>query len=170
MLPDRRGTGPAPSVGGVTPPPERPPRPRPRHVALVAVGGTLGTAARSAVVSAPAAHAGGWPWGTVTVNLLGAFALGLLLGRLARPGADDGRRRDARLLVGTGFLGGFTTYSALALDTVTLAGAGGTAAAVAYACSSLALGVGAAAAGMLAGARTARGSTRAHPGHPGDRS
>jgi CrcB protein len=61
----------------------------------------------------------------VLVNVAGAFALGLLLAALARRGPDRGRRRMLRLLLGTGLLGGFTTYSTLAVDTAGLLGAGG---------------------------------------------
>ncbi|WNB85824.1 CrcB family protein [Cellulomonas sp. ATA003] len=143
--------------------PERPLHTRPRAIALVAVGGALGTAVRVGV----AAPAGGWdgaPWATWAVNVSGAFVLGVLLERLVRSGPDDGRRRDVRLLAGTGFLGGYTTYSTLALDTVTLVGTNagvgaGTAAlgtALLYAGSSLVLGVVAAAAGLAVGRRTAR--------------
>lgn len=143
--------------------PERPLHHRPRAVALVAVGGALGTAARVGVggaVGLAGGAAGDWPWGTWTVNLSGAFLLGLLLERLARSGPDDGRRRDVRLLAGTGFLGGYTTYSALALDTVNLAGAGDVTAALAYAASSLALGVAAAGAGIALGRRPRGGAPR----------
>jgi CrcB protein len=59
---------------------------------------------------------GGWPLATLMVNLAGALALGALLETLARRGADVGPRRLVRLTVGTGFLGAFTTYSALAVD------------------------------------------------------
>ena len=51
------------------------------------------------------------------INLGGAFLLGLLLESLLRAGAENPRRRTLRLLLGTGFLGGFSTYSALATDT-----------------------------------------------------
>lgn len=54
------------------------------------------------------------------INVLGAFLLGLLLEGLARLGADAGARRIARLALGTGFLGAFTTYSTFALGTVAL--------------------------------------------------
>ena len=57
---------------------------------------------------------------TIAVNLLGAFLLGLLLAGLARRGPDTGRRLTLRLLLGTGVLGGFTTYSTFSLDTVAL--------------------------------------------------
>ena len=93
------------------------------YLGLAFVGGTLGTAAREAVsLSLPSL--GDVPWAILTVNVLGAFALGLLLDSLARSGPDDGWRRRTRILVGTGFMGGFTTYSALAADTAGLLGAG----------------------------------------------
>src|SRR5699024_11239433 len=57
------------------------------------------------------------PVGTFLANISGAFLLGLLVESLSRRGADHGRRRDLRLLLGTGLLGGYTTYSALANDT-----------------------------------------------------
>ncbi len=93
------------------------------YLGLAFVGGTAGTAAREAVsLGMPAV--GGVPWAILTVNILGAFLLGLLLDSLARSGPDEGWRRRARILVGTGFMGGFTTYSALAADTAGLLGAG----------------------------------------------
>lgn len=93
---------------GPTPPPVL-------SVALVALGGTLGTAAR-ALIAAVVPHAAGIPVGILAINLAGAYLLGLLLGVLHRLGPDVGRRRAVRLLCGTGVLGGFTTYSALATD------------------------------------------------------
>lgn len=80
---------------------------------LVAVGGALGSLARWAVsefliVGEPA----GWPVATLCVNLLGAFLLGLLFAAIPAGGTAEATR--ARLLLGTGVLGGFTTYSLLA--------------------------------------------------------
>lgn len=118
-------------------------------VALVLVGGTLGTAAREAV-SLVLPPVDGVPLGTLVVNLLGAFLLGVLLDSLARRGPDLGARRAGRLLLGTGALGGFTTYSALAVDTATLLGDGRTAAAAAYALGTLLVGALATGAGVLA--------------------
>lgn len=143
---------------------------RPRAVAVVALGGAAGTALRAAA-GALGGPEGGWPWATWVVNVVGAFGLGLLLEHLARTGPDDGRRRDVRLGLGTGLLGGFTTYSTLALDTVALA-SGAPLTSVLYAGSTLVLGTVAAAAGMAVGARVRRppGAERAgrhaHPsGH-----
>ena len=97
-----------------------PAAPRPVHLSwqylgLVAAGGTVGTALRALVTIAipPLGH---FPVATFGINILGAFLLGALLEALARRGPDEGRRRVVRLLVGTGVLGGFTTYSALAVD------------------------------------------------------
>ncbi|NJC04619.1 CrcB protein [Sphingomonas kaistensis] len=56
------------------------------------------------------------PWGTLAVNLIGCLAMGLLAGVLGRSGGAE----QARLLLGVGLLGGFTTMSAFALDTVLL--------------------------------------------------
>jgi len=54
-------------------------------------------------------------WSTFTVNMVGAFLLGGIAEALSqRP--DDERHRHVRLLLGTGFCGGLTTYSAFALD------------------------------------------------------
>ena len=123
---------------------------RGRVVDLLAVwvGGALGTGARTAITSAtpPAAI----PVATFSINLLGAFALGLLLESLTRSGPRP-RARLIRRLAGTGFLGGFTTYSALALDAVALRQSGSNGLAVAYAVGSLLLGTAAAGLGVLVG-------------------
>lgn len=95
----------------------RPVLPRAGLAGLVFVGGCAGTAARYAFAELAPTRAGAWPLGTFTANLVGAFVLGALLEALARAGTDTGWRRRARLLVGTGFCGGLTTYSTLAVET-----------------------------------------------------
>lgn len=85
-------------------------------IALVFVGGAIGTGLREAV-SLAIPVGGGVPVAIFCINVSGAFALGLLLETLLRRGPDEGVRRGIRLFVGTGVLGGFTTYSALANDT-----------------------------------------------------
>lgn len=92
---------------------------RASSLALVFIGGVFGVATREAltlVISAVTEI----PWAVFGINLSGAFLLGILLDTLARRGPDHGRRRSLRLLVGTGFIGGYTTYSALATDTALL--------------------------------------------------
>lgn len=82
-------------------------------MALVALGGALGSLGRWAVGVALPPDAGAPSWSTVLVNVTGAAALGTLLVWLAarRPGS-----RRAQPLLGTGFLGGWTTFSAAVLD------------------------------------------------------
>jgi CrcB protein len=96
------------------------------------------------------------PVGTLVVNVTGSFVLGALLVALAARGDDTGGRRRARLLLGTGFLGGYTTYSALAVETETLVRDGHAALAAAYATGSVVLGLVAALAGAVAGRAAAR--------------
>jgi CrcB protein len=86
-------------------------------IGLVGVGGALGAAARYAVGTHWLPAGSGFPRGTFIVNLAGALILGALLESLASMGPDTGRRLRVRLLVGTGFCGGLTTYSTLALET-----------------------------------------------------
>ncbi len=134
--------------GGHDAPASRPVHLRASSLGLVLLGGVLGTAGREAVglVVPPA---GGVPWATLTVNLLGAFLLGLLLDSLARGGPDVGARRHLRLLLGTGLLGGFTTYSALAVDTAALLEAGRAGTATGYALGTVLVGLATTTAGVL---------------------
>lgn len=124
----------------------------PRLVVVVAVGGAIGTLARYGLSHA-VPDRGGVPVATLLENLVGAFLLGLLLEALARSGPDTGRRRVARLGLGTGVLGGFTTYSTFALEVVDRLADGRGGLAVAYAVGSVVLGVVACTGGVLVGAR-----------------
>jgi len=129
-------------VGGGTPVHRRP------LVLLgVLVAGAAGTGLRLAAAAALPHPPEGWPLGTLLVNLVGSACLGALLAGLLRRGPDDGPRRVARVVVGAGLLGGFTTTSALALETATLLGRGQTATALGYALVSLVGGLALAAAG-----------------------
>lgn len=129
-----------------------------RFVVLVAAGGALGTAARYGVDVVLPHRTGQWPWSTLVVNILGAFVLGLLLELLLRHGPDTGARRMVRLGIGTGFCGAFTTYSALATDTVLQLDQG-------YAVTGLLYAVGSVGLGLLA---TVAGLELAARGHPRD--
>lgn len=84
----------------------------------VAGGGALGSLARFATALAVSAWVGtGFPWGTFTANVLGCFTMGLLAAILA--GHSDSALLRAFLL--TGFLGGYTTFSSFAIETLELA-------------------------------------------------
>ncbi|WP_144406476.1 fluoride efflux transporter FluC [Arthrobacter sp. SPG23] len=137
----------------------RPVHLHPGFVLVVIAGGVFGALARyglSTVLPAP----DGWPLPTLIINLTGALLLGVLLEALVRRGPDAGRRRMVRLLAGTGFMGAFTTYSTLALETNTLIGAGRIADAVIYVAVTLIGGAIATVAGIRAAvvfhSRTAR--------------
>ena len=104
-------------------------------VLLVALGGAVGAPLRFAVAS--------WlddevPWGTLAVNVAGSFVLGLLVSV-----SVDG---PGYALLGVGFCGGLTTYSAFAVQTVRLSWRG-----AAYAVGTVVLSVGAAALGYALG-------------------
>lgn len=110
------------------------PRPihlRPGALLLVFAGGTLGTAGREGL-SLAFPPLDGIPYAIFGINIAGALLLGLLLESLARRGPDHGGRQRLRLLLGTGVMGGFTTYSALASDTAHLVGGGSVGAGLAY--------------------------------------
>lgn len=111
----------------------------------VALGGALGASARYLTGLAALRLLGaGFPWGTVIVNIVGSFAMGLLVVTLAQLGAT----RFAPLLM-TGLLGGFTTFSAFSLDAVTLFERGDAFEAVLYIVASVLLSLAALCAGLL---------------------
>jgi CrcB protein len=83
----------------------------------VGIGGALGSLVRYGAYRLWPAAPGGWPVPTFTVNLLGSFAIGLLYMYVAARGASAD---NARLFWMTGVLGGFTTYSAFALESALL--------------------------------------------------
>jgi len=137
--------------------------PRPVHLrwpylALVFAGGTVGTALRELLaISVP--PVAGVAVVIVGINVVGAFLLGLLLETLAGLGADEGRRRQLRLFLGTGLLGGFTTYSALATDTGLLLADDRLGTALLYALGTVVVGALASWAGIAAGAALHRRRT-----------
>jgi CrcB protein len=85
---------------------------------IVFIGAGIGGALRHGVNVGSARLFGfGFPFGTLIVNVVGSFLIGLLAGYFAfRPGVPQ----DFRLFLTTGILGGFTTFSAFSLDTALL--------------------------------------------------
>lgn len=136
-----------------------------RLLLAVFVGGAAGTGARYGLESVPS---GDWPWPTFAVNVSGAFLLGVLLEALLRRGPETGRGRLLRLGLGTGLLGGYTTYSALALEVQQLVEQGSAGLAVGYALASVSLGLLAGLLGVLAAAGGHRWRERALPDDPDD--
>lgn len=111
----------------------------------VALGGAIGASGRYLTgVLAMRWFGPGFPWGTFAVNVIGSFAMGVLVVALAHFQGT----RFAPLLM-TGVLGGFTTFSAFSLDTITLVERGDMATAALYVVASVALALGALLAGMM---------------------
>ncbi|MDJ0824428.1 MAG: fluoride efflux transporter CrcB [Rhodobacter sp.] len=112
----------------------------------VALGGALGASARYlAGVAAVRIMGHGFPWGTLAVNVLGSFLIGVLVVLLAHLSAT----RWAPFLM-TGVLGGFTTFSAFSLDALTLYERGQVGLAGAYVAGSVALSLAGIALGLMA--------------------
>lgn len=118
----------------------------------VAAGGGLGAWLRYLVGRLWGVSGGtaAFPFATLTVNVLGSFAMGLLAGWLARFGTHG---ESWRLLLGVGLLGGFTTFSAFSLELVNMINRGAWGAAGSYVALSLVGGI----AGLLAGLAVVRG-------------
>jgi fluoride exporter len=105
----------------------------------VALGGAIGSALRYGVnIAAPRLLGTGFPWATLTVNIVGSFLMGLLSAALAEKFSDQ---PDLRLFLTTGILGGFTTFSAFSLDVFGLMQRGENSTAVIYALASVALSI-----------------------------
>lgn len=141
-------------------------RPRPVHlrwrfVGLVMVGGAVGTGVREAL-SLLIRNGGPFPVGVFVINVTGAFALGVVLETLMHLGPDEGHRRALRLLIGTGFMGGYTTYSTLAVGVSQAFMSGHVWVGGLYGVVSVVVGAAAAFAGIAVGAEIQR--WRARPG------
>lgn len=94
--------------------------------------------------------ASGWPWGTLTVNIVGGLAMGLVVGWLSLRGVASGAMQEnIRVFAAVGILGGFTTFSAFSLETVLMIERRQYGLAAAYVCLSVALCVIAVFAGLL---------------------
>lgn len=126
---------------------------------LVGLGGAAGSAARAGVALAlPTAPLAA----TLLVNVVGAGVLGLVVAALDGAGASR-RRARARLLLGTGFCGGFTTYSAVAVQTAELLRGAEPGTAVGYALVTLLLGAVATLLGLVLGGLLQRGAAASGP-------
>lgn len=106
-----------------------------------ALAGGLGAVLRFLTDAAVTARAGGrHPWGTVVINVLGSFTLGLLTGLVLRGGLPEAWGTA----LGTGLLGGYTTFSTAMWELVALADRGRRGRAAAHAAGMLAAGLAAA--------------------------
>ncbi|NLW99711.1 MAG: CrcB family protein [Actinomycetales bacterium] len=98
---------------------------------LVIAGGAVGTAMRVGVNGAFPPETS-FPWATFTVNVTGALLLGALIGVFPLHPEGSTTARRLRLALGTGCLGGYTTYSTFVLESLMLAGDRGLGVALVY--------------------------------------
>lgn len=114
---------------------------------LVALGGAAGSMLRYATgLGATRLFGPGFPWGTLIVNVVGSFVIGVFVETIAR---RFGASEPVRLLLVTGFLGGFTTFSSFSFDAAALLERGQGGLALAYVAGSVLLSLGAVFAGLL---------------------
>jgi fluoride exporter len=105
----------------------------------VAVGGAIGSVARFWMTGAMTSVTGGrFPWGTLLINIIGAFIIGGVAGVTLTP-TRMGIHPDIRIFLMTGICGGFTTFSAFSLQTLELIQTGDVIPAALYAAASVAL-------------------------------
>jgi CrcB protein len=101
---------------------------------IVMLGGAFGAGLRHLVGLVALRRLGpGFPWATLTVNLVGGLLMGLLAGWLVKAGGSE----QTRLLIGVGLLGGFTTFSAFSLEVALMIERGEIGTALAYALTSV---------------------------------
>lgn len=114
-------------------------------LAQVALGGAIGASGRYLTgVAAIRLMGPGFPWGTLAVNVIGSFAMGVIVVALGHLSAN----RFAPLLM-TGVLGGFTTFSSFSMEFWTLFERGQMAQAAAYVSASVIIGIAACGVGMV---------------------
>jgi len=119
-------------------------------IAAVLIGGIIGTGLRIGLDALIGHTDTQFPWSTLLINVVGSFALGLLVARVW-PVAPAWLRAG----LGAGLLGSFTTFSAFAVSLVTLTRDGFGGLAVVYLVASVAAGLGAAGLGLRLGRRPA---------------
>jgi CrcB protein len=118
-------------------------------ILLVALGGALGSVARYLTgVLATRLFGPAFPWGTLIVNIVGSFAIGLLVELISR---RFNASMEMRLFLVTGVMGGLTTLSSFSLDFATLFERGDLGLAFAYVAATLMISLGAVFAGLALG-------------------
>lgn len=120
---------------------------------LVAAGGAAGSVLRyhaGRLVSGLAGAGNAFPWGTLAINIAGSLMMGAMVGWFARSAPSEQAAETARLLLGVGLLGGFTTFSAFSSELVTMLHRGQAGMAAGYAAASLVAGMAAVVIGLVA--------------------
>ena len=118
-------------------------------------GGALGTLLRY-LIDVASVRVSGFALDIFIINVVGAFILAFLVGWITGAGEPTRNELRLRLFLGTGVMGGFTTYSTLAVETAHNIGDGHWASALVYSLGTLLVGALLSVAGVLAGRRTVR--------------
>ena len=113
-----------------------------RNILLVALGGAVGSVCRFLLSGMNIAS---WPWGTFAVNILGSLIIGLLMGLVSKGIVSP----EMKLLLVTGFCGGFTTFSTFANESFSLIKTGDALQMALYVGASVIVGILAVWAGMM---------------------
>jgi len=104
------------------------------------------------VTAARLAPGAAWPWATLSVNLVGGFLMGLLVGWMAQRGGAE--QETIRVFAAVGILGGFTTFSAFSLETVLMIERRQYGMAAAYVAASVVIAIAAVFLGLMIARRT----------------
>lgn len=105
-----------------------------RNILLVAIGGAIGSVCRYLLSGISVAS---WPWGTFAVNILGSLFIGLLVGLVSKGIVSP----EIKLLLVTGFCGGFTTFSTFANESFSMMKAGDALQMALYLAASVVIGI-----------------------------
>lgn len=105
-----------------------------RNILLVAIGGVIGSVCRYLLSGINVAS---WPWGTFAVNILGSLFIGLLVGLVSKGIVSP----EIKLLLVTGFCGGFTTFSTFANESFSMMKAGDALQMALYLAASVVIGI-----------------------------
>ena len=105
-----------------------------RNILLVAIGGAIGSVCRYLLSGINVAS---WPWGTFAVNILGSLFIGLLVGLVSKGIVSP----EIKLLLITGFCGGFTTFSTFANESFSMMKAGDALQMALYLAASVVIGI-----------------------------
>ena len=105
-----------------------------RNILLVAIGGAIGSVCRYLLSGINVAS---WPWGTFAVNILGSLFIGLLVGLISKGIVSP----EIKLLLVTGFCGGFTTFSTFANESFSMMKAGDALQMALYVAASVVIGI-----------------------------
>ncbi|MFJ4297347.1 fluoride efflux transporter CrcB [Curtobacterium sp. NPDC089689] len=122
----------------------------PLELLVIAVGGGVGAALRFVLDGAVKARVTGFPLGTLVINVSGSLVLGVLTGA----GQSGALALPVVAVLGTGMMGGYTTFSTASVETVQLLRSGKPRLAVLNGLGMLVVSVGAAALGLLIGRNT----------------